>query len=127
MARLNEVLDVFITASAREVRQEMGGACEAPWASGLQLSVTADRGELGVQWAVGGPFTGSAEVWVEAEKDGVVVHWFLRSDDAGSWRRARRLAHRYASRWHVHVLAVKDRLEAGRDVGVKPSTSAAES
>jgi hypothetical protein len=61
---------------------------------GLELSVDELRGPEGVRWFVSGPATGSMEVWLEPDLDGVRVHYFLRLDALGG----RRLSPRHAQR-----------------------------
>lgn len=60
----------------------------------LELSVDELRGAQGVRWFVGGPATGSMEVWLEPDLDGVRVHYFLRLDAPDGRRLSRRRAER---------------------------------
>lgn len=91
--------------------------CRSWWPC-LVLSVTTDRGERGLRWAVAGRWYGTAEVWVQPEGDGVVVHRYLRVDPVPATRRTgrrtERCCHRIARR---QLWALKDAVEAGRSVG----------
>ena len=81
----------------------------------LRLSVAEDRGLEGVRWTVAGQLSGTAEVWLEDYRGrGVVVHYFLRADQAGgpaSPRQAARLRREYTLRWKAHAFVLKDALE----------------
>jgi hypothetical protein len=94
-----------VVARAREPR-----FAAALWPD-LTLTVTGDRGDEGLRWAVTGPMTGSCEVWLERTGDGVLVHAYLRT--AMPLREAHRRA-RHAKRV---LWALKDELEAGREPG----------
>ena len=54
------------------------------WWPDIELAVDKMRGPLGVRWFVRPsaalPYAGSMEVWLEADREGVVVHYFLRLD-----------------------------------------------
>lgn len=92
-----------------------------------------DRGLEGIRWTVTGALVGSAEIWLEAFSDGVIVHYYLRADPTipgsrtesrdftASPRAQRELATmraRHATRWKQTVWALKDELEAGRSTGM---------
>lgn len=96
----------------------------AAWWPDLELTVSEDRADRGVRWAVAGAVSGTAELWLEPVLDGTVVHWFLRGHPAAG--SARRAEVRYRRGWRTVVLGVKDELEAGRPPGVKPAGVAAE-
>ena len=86
------------------------------WFKGLTLTVVEDRGLHGVRWKAAGELVGTAEIWIEAVKDGAVIHTFLRGEcGSRSGARAQREA---ASLWALRVKAmafgVKDALEEGR-------------
>ena len=61
------------------------------WWPGLQLAVFMDRGLDGIRWSVSGDLVGSCELWLEAEGDGVLIHYYLRAEPTvpGSPTRAR--------------------------------------
>lgn len=98
------------------------------WWPDLELTVFQDRGQEGVRWNVTGALVGSAEVWLQAWRDGVIVHVYLRADPtrrgsaAQGWsaaparlaRRSVRETDRRARQIKVGVNALKDRLEADR-------------
>jgi hypothetical protein len=95
------------------------------WWPGFVLTVFMDRGPDGIRWSVSGPVVGSAELWLEAYGDGVLVHFYLRVDPAGGpaqasrsgARQADRLRRKYAVAWKQQVNALKDELERGRPPG----------
>ncbi|MCC3325043.1 hypothetical protein FOB84_08560 [Gordonia bronchialis] len=95
------------------------------WWPDLSLTVTEDRGPVGVRWTVGGALTGTMEIWCEPVLDGFVLHYFLhaepitplpgdersRADALADQNKRRRVAGKVMS------FAVKEELEAGRIVG----------
>lgn len=97
------------------------------WWPGLIPVVYLDRGLDGMRWTVSGELVGSAEIWLEAWSDGVILHYYLRADPTvpGSSTRARpapvtargqrqvqELSRRHAVRWKRHAWAIKDELES---------------
>lgn len=77
------------------------------------------RGLEGVRWTVTGAAIGTAEWWLEAVRDGVVVHWYLRVDPAKPvrGRALARLKERYVASYREHLWRFKDEAEAGRAAG----------
>jgi hypothetical protein len=104
------------------------------WWPGLELTVTRDRKDKGIQWSARpgpvdhsgrrgfarpdrGGFVGTVEIWLEPHRDGVILHHFLRLDPVGgrlSDRAAAAVTRRLA--WHAKRVfwQLKDELEAGR-------------
>jgi hypothetical protein len=104
----------------------------AAWWPDLELAVFQDRGAAGLRWTVTGALVGTAEVWLEPWKDGVVVHVYLRVDPtargsatarwlprspAGAQRRAVRESQGRAKAIKAGVWALKDELEGERPAG----------
>jgi hypothetical protein len=89
------------------------------WWPGLELTVVRDRGSAGVRWSVAGDLAGTAEIWLEPWRDGVIVHWFLQAttagERAGSDATRRDLVLSFKRRIH----ALKDELERDRAAGVR--------
>ncbi len=119
--------ECFIAAAPALVRDRLAGPgfTGALWPD-LTVTVARDRGAEGWRYTVSGPLTGTAEVWLEACADGVIVHVYLRTAAADAARPARRAAaerdrrHRHAT----EVLwSVKDALEDGRQPG-EPAVAA---
>lgn len=95
------------------------------WWPDLSLEVVEDRGAAGVRWRIGGPVTGTMEIWCEPMLDGFVLHYFLHGEPSSALpgdaqavaasiaeiTRLRRVAGKEMS------FEVKDLLEAGREVG----------
>ena len=113
-------------ALAARLRQADG------WLAGLELTVFQDRGDSGVRWTVTGALVGTAEIWLEPNRDGTIVHFYLRAEPTrrgsttepigGSTRHQRRVADRLRRRYTGEVKrainAFKDELEATRPVGM---------
>lgn len=91
------------------------------WWPDLELEVYRDRGAKGVQWRVTGALLGTAELWLEPVRDGVVLHWFLRADRPDSRGRSRRdLVRDQRNRvrdWTAAAWALKDECESDRAPG----------
>lgn len=94
------------------------------WWPDLRLTVTQDRGEQGIRWAVEGALTGTMEIWLEPVPvvDGVIVHYFLHAEpsvtgaglDLAAENRRRRVAGKAVT------FELKRELEAGRPAGERP-------
>lgn len=120
--------ETLVVATASQVRAAL--CDELHWEAlfpGTRLSCIDDRGLLGKRWSVAGALRGSAEVWLEPWADSVVVHVFWQVDptEQPSARGLERLRRRYALAVKRHVLAAKDRLEAGRVPGTPRQDAAA--
>lgn len=95
------------------------------WWPDLRLAVTEERGAQGIRWSVDGPVRGTMEIWCEQIMDGFVLHYFLHGEPAAelpSEPRARiaavaDLVQRRRVAGKVMSFEVKDRLEAGREIG----------
>ena len=102
------------------------------WWPGLELSVFMDRGLDGMRWSVTGDLVGSCELWLEAQGDGVIVHYYLRADptvpqsrttprrlpeSARGRREVDRLRRRHAVAWKRVIWALKDEMEGDRAPG----------
>ena len=104
------------------------------WWPGLDLTVTRDRKDKGVQWSArsrpvtgrsglrwfGRPvveLVGTVEIWLEPHRDGVILHHFIRLDPVGD-RLSDRAAAACTRRLTRHAKRVfwqlKDELEAAR-------------
>ncbi|AYY13665.1 polyketide cyclase / dehydrase and lipid transport [Actinobacteria bacterium YIM 96077] len=102
------------------------------WWPRLQLTVTKDRGSEGMQWSVSGELAGSAEIWLEPWRDGVVVHWFLRADPVAGTRRwfglrrpdPARIRRAYVTSFKRHIHALKDEVERDRAPGTSRAAAA---
>jgi hypothetical protein len=94
------------------------------WWPDLLLEVREDRGDKGIRWTVGGPMSGTMEIWLEPMLDGVILHYFMHAEPPGADRLSPRelLARNQARRAAGKKMAfeVKARLEAGRPAGVAP-------
>jgi hypothetical protein len=96
------------------------------WWPDLRLQVTEDRADKGVRWAVTGALTGTMEVWLEPELDGVVLHYFLHAEPSGvaGWQLARmnlaKMTHRRRVAGKKMAFEVKTTVERSRPVGVSP-------
>ena len=85
------------------------------WWPTLELVVDELRAAEGVRWFVRGPATGSMEVWLEPDLDGVRVHYFVRLDPPDGRRLSPRRAQRAVLTHRRHAKrvfwAIKDELE----------------
>lgn len=93
------------------------------WWPKRRVEVFMDRGLKGQRWSIAGDLVGSAEVWLEAFRDGVVLHYYLRADPAPgqrsdlSPRQLDRLRRSEATDWKRTVWALKCECEADRRPG----------
>lgn len=102
------------------------------WWPTLELTVFMDRGLDGIRWSMTGELTGSAEIWLEAQGEGVLLHHYLRGvptvpgsptqqrpvpDSARGRREIDRLRKRHAVAWKRNVWALKDEMEGDRQPG----------
>jgi hypothetical protein len=111
----------FVVAGAAELANRFADReLWRAWWPELNLSRTADRGSEGIRWSVTGRLIGTAEIWLEPWRDGVIVHWFVRvtrSDvkrprDPGAVRGDLVRGHKR----RIHML--KDELERTRPAGM---------
>ncbi|CAJ1496965.1 polyketide cyclase / dehydrase and lipid transport [[Mycobacterium] kokjensenii] len=119
--------ETFVAASGEQVGAVVGDPSSwRRWWPDLQLQVVEDRADKGVRWTVGGPLTGTMEIWLEPMLDGVLLHYFLHAEPTGVTGRqlARlnlaKLNHRRRVAGKRMAFEVKDRLERSRPVGVSP-------
>jgi hypothetical protein len=99
------------------------------WWPGLELVAYEQRADKGIRWDVrsveGFPgLTGTAELWLQAQGEGVVAHFFLRLDVAGdiddaagntvSGRDVEALRWRYRLSTKRALWALGDQLDPGR-------------
>ena len=113
--------ETFVVAPASALRFLCDERTWARWFPGIRLTCTQDRGLLGKRWSMSGELVGTAEVWLEGEADGVIVHIYLRSRGPG------RDPKRYARPLKHYMFEVKDRLEVGRRPGQPSARSRASS
>lgn len=135
VAGIDLIDETFVVAEPAELARIVAdpGRWRAWWPD-LELTVFMDRGNQGIRWSVTGALVGSTEIWLEPVADGVLVHYYLRADRAGSplpdtpagWRAADRLRAARARAWKTHVWALKDEMERGRRPGA-PRRSPAKS
>lgn len=95
------------------------------WWPARRLEVFMDRGPKGQRWSVSGDVVGSSEIWLEAYRDGTILHYYLRADPAGADRGSRplrrqqidRLRRAEATAWKRSVWALKQEFEGQRRPG----------
>jgi ribosome-associated toxin RatA of RatAB toxin-antitoxin module len=111
--------DLVVAEPAYVARRLADPALWRAWWPGLHLTPYEERGLRGVRWSVEGDVHGTAELWLEQVRDGVVVHWYLRADPpspAGP-RRLRKLQREYVAGYRRHLWSFKDEVEGGRAPG----------
>lgn len=91
MPQIDVVDETWIAAPAQRVAAAIADPANwRRWWPGFDLAVDELRGPLGVRWFVRSADrpagTGSMEVWLEAARGGVVLHYFLRLDPADGRR-----------------------------------------
>lgn len=120
--------ETFVAADPEAVGRAVGNRVDwRRWFPDLLLEVVEDRADKGVRWTVAGPLTGTMEIWLEPMLDGVLLHYFLHAEPSGvagadlakldlaGMTHSRRVAGKRMA------FEVKNRLEAGRSVGVGPA------
>jgi hypothetical protein len=117
VSQVDVVDETWIAAPAQQVAAQVADPTNWPrWWPDLDLAVDELRGTAGVRWFVRGRAGGSMEVWLEPDRNGVRVHYFLRLDPpAGrriSPRRAERLRLTHRRRAKQVFWAIKDELES---------------
>ena len=120
MPLLDISCDDLVVADPAYVAERLGSdTLWREWWPDLTLTPSERRGLEGVRWAVTGAATGTAEWWLEAVRDGVVVHWYLRVDPAKPVRgqALARLKERYVAAYREHLWRFKDEAEVGRAAG----------
>ncbi len=120
MHSVDLVDETFIAAPPQALADAVADPLRwAAWWPDRTLEVFLDRGIKGQRWSVAGDLVGSAEIWLEAYRDGAILHYYLRADPpaggrALSARRADRIRRSEAVRWKRSVWALKHEYEAQR-------------
>lgn len=102
------------------------------WWPTLDLTIFMDRGLDGLRWSITGELIGSAEIWLEDQDGGVLVHYYLRGepttpgsrtqprvlpDSARGRREIDRIRRRHAVAWKQVIWSLKDEMEGDRRPG----------
>ncbi|HEU4543610.1 MAG TPA: polyketide cyclase / dehydrase and lipid transport [Jiangellaceae bacterium] len=121
MAPAIDIIDEsFVVADSAEVADRFADpVLWREWWPELTLTIARDRGSKGIRWTVAGAMTGSAEIWLEPWRDGVIVHWFLRADPVRPPPASRvpRLRESYVRNYKRRIHALKDQFEGDRACG----------
>jgi Polyketide cyclase / dehydrase and lipid transport len=92
MPQVDVVDETWIRADPADVAARVADPANwRRWWPSLELTVDELRGAEGVRWKLA---SGSMEIWLQPDLDGVRLHYFLRLDPADG----RRLAPRQADR-----------------------------
>ncbi|MBW0014766.1 polyketide cyclase / dehydrase and lipid transport [Mycobacterium sp.] len=120
----------YIAADAARVGAAVADpACWRRWWPDLRLDVVEDRADKGIRWSVTGALTGTMEIWLEPQRDGldgVVLHYFLHAEPTGvaAWQLAKlnlaKMTHRRRVAAKKMAFEVKRTVERSRPVGVSP-------
>ena len=128
MSSIQVADETFVAADPAAVGRKVSDRLSwRRWFPDLSLEVVEDRAEKGVHWTVSGPLTGTMEIWLEPMLDGVLLHYFLHAEPSGaaSGELAKMdlpgMTHRRRVAGKRMAFEVKNRLEAGRSVGVGPT------
>ena len=128
MSSIQVADETFVAADPEAVGRAVGDRADwRRWFPDLLLEVVEDRADKGVRWTVTGPLTGTMEIWLEPMLDGVLLHYFLHAEPSGaaSGELAKMdlpgMTHRRRVAGKRMAFEVKNRLEAGRSVGVGPT------
>jgi hypothetical protein len=120
--------ETFVAADPGAVGRAVGDRADwRRWFPDLLLEVVEDRADKGVRWTVTGPLTGTMEIWLEPMLDGVLLHYFLHAEPSGAASGELTnmdlpgMTHRRRVAGKRMAFEVKNRLEAGRSVGVGPT------
>lgn len=121
--------ETFVAAAPEAVGVAVGDRSSwRRWFPDLLLQVVEDRADKGVRWTVSGPVTGTMEIWLEPVLDGVLLHYFLHAEPTAPSAESLGpekldlpgMTHRRRVAGKRMAFEVKNRLEAGRPVGVGP-------
>ncbi|MCE9515165.1 MAG: polyketide cyclase / dehydrase and lipid transport [Mycobacterium sp.] len=119
--------ETFIAADPAAVGAAVGDrSAWRRWFADLMLEVVEDRTDKGVRWTVGGPLTGTMEIWLQPMLDGVVLHYFLHAEPtAAAGRKPAKptlasINHQRRVAGKRMAFEIKNTLEATRPVGVAP-------
>lgn len=127
-----EVADTtWIGAPAAAVGALLGDARNWPlWWPELDLQLAEARGAKGVRWLVRRGerrMTGSMEIWLQPELDGVVAHYFLRLDRVDGRRvrpaRRERIVRRHRARAKRVLWAVSGVVDPARMTRIAAPTA----
>ncbi len=117
--------ETFVAADPVDVGRAVADpAAWRRWWPDLRLTVIEDRADKGQRWTVTGALTGTMEIWLEHELDGVILHYFLHAEPSGAsaWQLTRsklaKLNHSRRVAGKRMAFEVKRTLEAARPVGV---------
>jgi hypothetical protein len=124
MPALEMVDESFVAAPPAQVAAALSGQRRwRRWWPDLALTVVADRGELGLRWAMAGALHGTLEMWLEPVLDGTVLHQILHAELPGA--RPRELADQQRRRRlaaKAIAFELKATLEGARPPGEPPGT-----
>lgn len=116
MPAIDLVDDTFVVAAPEQVAALVADVEQwRAWWPDLRLTTTRDRGVKGRQWRVQGALVGTAEVWLEPWRDGVIVHCYLRCEPTDPATAVDRERRRRAQAWKRVVHGLKDALEVKAD------------
>lgn len=113
----------FVAAPAADVAARLEDRTQwKRWWPALDLTVTEDRGPVGIRWGVSGAVHGTMEWWLEPALDGVVVHYFLHGDRANPAGSATDIVRELRITAREVVFATKFAVEGGRAAGEPAAT-----
>jgi hypothetical protein len=111
--------ETFIVAAPAVIAARVSDpALWRAWWPELTLTVEQDRGVQGLRWSLSGKLSGTAEIWLEPWRDGVIVHWFVRATDAHSGQDGSSVRESMIRAHKRRIHALKDEIERTRPAGM---------
>lgn len=117
----------YLPLPAAEIAAVISRAPAWPrWFPHLHLTVTENRGDLGIRWAATGVADGTSEIWLEKLPDGTNIHYFLHAAPSGTGRvtaqakRARQLTMFYRVQFRNLINELRQLLDGDRPAGEDP-------
>jgi hypothetical protein len=122
MHRIDLVDETFIVVAPQVSAAVVANPAQwRQWWPQRRLQVFMDRGLKGQRWIIAGDLVGTAEIWLETYRDGVILHYYLRADPPNGedldQRGCERLRRAEARAWKRSAWALKRSLEAQRSAG----------
>ena len=117
----------YLPVPADDIALVIANSAEWPrWFPNLRLTVTENRGPLGLRWTATGAVDGTSEIWLESVAEGTNLHYFLHAAPSGTGspatqaKRAASLTTFYRFRFKDLVNELRQLLDSDRPAGEDP-------